>query len=455
MKLLIKKYSVALLITLILSGCEKFVDIQPKGQLIPTTVEDFRSLLDHVQFMNFTGSLGELAADDIYFNDAQYQSIGSPFERNTYVWNRNIYMPQDQAVDWNTPFSRIHTVNVILEGLLKTDTGTPLMRSTIEGEALFQRAIAHFEVANLYAKNYNPATADTDLGIPIRLASDVFVRSVRPSLAETYQQILDDLHTAIPLLPRKATVATRASQVAAYGMLARIYLDMSDYEQALENALAALAIQPDLMDYNELDPEGWPVFPELNVETVYFATVPNFGYSFNFTYRVAKSFYDSYTDSDLRKSLYFTIQTGSDGTTSENFSNTYSGSWNRFTGLATDELYLIAAETYARTGGYVQACRYLNTMLETRFETNTYVPFASSDETAIIKRVLLERRKQLVGRNRRWFDLKRVQHDPRFAVTLERTVLGTNYSLQPNDPRYVFPIPQSVINVTGMKQNER
>ncbi|MBE8719817.1 RagB/SusD family nutrient uptake outer membrane protein [Sphingobacterium pedocola] len=455
MKLMIKKYSAALLITLMLSGCEKFVDIQPKGQLIPTTVEDFRGLLDNVQFMNFTGSLGELAADDMYYNDAQYQNIGSPFERNTYIWNQNIYMPQDQAVDWNTPFSRIHTVNVILEGLPKTDTGTPSMRNTIEGEALFQRAIAHFEVVNLYAKNYNPATADTDLGIPIRLASDVFVRSVRPSLAETYTQILADLHTAIPLLPRKAIVATRGSQAAAYGMLARIHLDRSDYALALENALAALAIQPDLMDYNELDPDGWPVFPELNVETVYFATVPNFGYSFNFSYRIGKAFYDSYADNDLRKSLYFTVQPGSDGTLIENFSNTYSGSWNRFTGLATDELYLIAAETYARTGEYTQACAYLNDMLATRFETGTYVPFASSDETTIIKRVLLERRKQLVGRNRRWFDLKRVQHDPRFAVTLQRTVLGTNYTLPPNDPRYIFPIPHSVINATGMEQNER
>ena len=34
--------------------------------------------------------------------------------------------------------------------------------------------------------------------------------------------------------------------------------------------------------------------------------------------------------------------------------------------------------------------------------------------------------------------------------------MGTEtYMLTPNDPNYVYPIPQDEINRTGMKQNER
>src|SRR5690606_14780458 len=231
-KTLYKKLLTGLIAISLLTACEKYVDIEPKGQLIPSSTDDFRMLLDAVQFMNFTGSLGELAADDIYFNDLNFESsLSSPFEQNTYRWNSTIYMPTDQAVDWNLPYERIYRTNIILEGLNNANTGTAAVRSALEGEALFHRANAHYEVVALYAKSYNPATASTELGIPLRLASDVFVVSGRPTLEETYAQILDDLGRAVELLPARASVATRASKEAAYALLARIYLDMGQYER--------------------------------------------------------------------------------------------------------------------------------------------------------------------------------------------------------------------------------
>src|SRR5687767_4212079 len=149
------KSSIIFLLSLVFTACEKFVDIEPKGQLIPSTLKDFRMLLDQVQKMNFTGSIGELASDNMYYNDLDFQGLSNTFEKNVYTWNKDIYLPSDQATDWNVPYERIYTTNVILEGVESINTGNEVEKNTIKGEALFHRGLALYEVASLYAGAYN------------------------------------------------------------------------------------------------------------------------------------------------------------------------------------------------------------------------------------------------------------------------------------------------------------
>jgi len=68
---------------------------------------------------------------------------------------------------------------------------------------------------------------------------------------------------------------------------------------------------------------------------------------------------------------------------------------------------------------------------------------------------LKERRKELLFRGLRWTDLRRLNLDPRFAVTLARNVSGQIYSLPPEDPRYAWPIPDDEIQASGIPQNPR
>jgi hypothetical protein len=102
--------------------------------------------------------------------------------------------------------------------------------------------------------------------------------------------------------------------------------------------------------------------------------------------------------------------------------------------------------------------KYLNDLLRTRWAKNSdgttkYVDQTASDETDALKKIFSERRKQLILRNLRWSDLRRLNLDPRFAVTLTRTIGGTTYTLEPNSFKYTFPIPQDIIQQTGMAQN--
>lgn len=74
----------------------------------------------------------------------------------------------------------------------------------------------------------------------------------------------------------------------------------------------------------------------------------------------------------------------------------------------------------------------------------------------LLHKIILERRKELVFRGLRWTDLRRLNKETEFAITLRRTVKGMEYVLPPNDPRYTQQIPFSVISFNkDMPQNIR
>ncbi len=95
----------------------------------------------------------------------------------------------------------------------------------------------------------------------------------------------------------------------------------------------------------------------------------------------------------------------------------------------------------------------LNTLLQNRWRTGTFVPFTASNADDALMQILTERRKELVLRGIRWQDLRRLNKEDRFKITITRTIAGNTYSIEPNSYKYTFPIPDDVIQLSGMKQN--
>ena len=83
----------------------------------------------------------------------------------------------------------------------------------------------------------------------------------RATVQSVYDQIKADLDEAALNLPEKPVLnAFRASKPVGYGMLARMYLYMGNYEKALENAKIALEHNSTLLNilpYKVTDPEKW------------------------------------------------------------------------------------------------------------------------------------------------------------------------------------------------------
>jgi hypothetical protein len=440
-------------------ACKKdFLDVRPnKGLLVPAALSDLRVLLDNTDVFNIRPNLTQLADGDYYTNDAGYRSYDLDMERNSYTWSKDIFAGIN-AGEWNTPYKQIFYTNVVLEafGKLPQAEASSADGRTIKGTALFYRAFALYNLVSEFALPYDPATAATAPGVPVRLDPDVTQKVGRGTVAGTYAQILADLAAARQSLPLTSTYKTRPTVAVLQALQARIALSMEDYSAAARYADSALVTNHTLLDYNTLSPTASRPFPRAlpngNDEVSFYSGL--LPYTFDGTSAptyVDPLLYQSYNEHDLRKTIFFRLATPGN----YKFKGNYNGSVTLFGGLANDELYLIRAECRARAGDADGAMADLNTLLVTRWATGTFIPYQAANADDALVKVLQERRKELVGRNLRWSDLRRLNKDPRFRVTLNRTVNGVVYTLEPGNPRYVYPIPDQEIRLGGLEQNQR
>ncbi|QEC67923.1 RagB/SusD family nutrient uptake outer membrane protein [Panacibacter ginsenosidivorans] len=450
-----------LLAALFFAACKKssFLDKRPDQSLVvPQTLTDMQALLDNDRVMNGAGgfgvvpALGEMGTTDYFLEEQDLNGFIPPMERNAYTWQKTIYNGET-VPDWNLPYAAVFYANNALEGIEKIERTNANAQAwdNVKGSALFYRAYMFYQLAQVFAAVYDSSTAATDKGIPLRLKADINETISRSTVQQTYDRIIEDLNEALPLLPSLPLYATRPSKAAVYALLSKVYLNVYDYAKANENATNCLQLQDELMDYNEVDTTVTFPFQPLNSETIFFeAAIPHLSVT-PFVAGIDTALYNSYTADDLRKKLFFTQKESGVIT----FMGSY-GLYDLFNGIATDEIMLIQAECLARMNKTTEALNVLNNLLVTRFRTGTYVPYEASNAEEALDITLTERRKELIMRGTRWTDLRRLNEDPLTTTILQRTVQGTTYTLPPNDPRYVYPIPDDVIGYNpGMFQNPR
>jgi hypothetical protein len=87
-----------------------------------------------------------------------------------------------------------------------------------------------------------------------------------------------------------------------------------------------------------------------------------------------------------------------------------------------------------------------------RWKNGTFVPFKAGNQQEALKIILKARRKELLFRMLRFTDIKRLNKEGANIIQ-KRIIKGQTYILKPDDPYYALPIPEKVIQYTGMKQN--
>src|SRR5206468_5108198 len=108
-----------------------------------------------------------------------------------------------------------------------------------------------------------------DFGMALRLTSDFNLSSTRATLEKTYDRILNDLKTAVTLLPDLPKHVFRPSKSATYALLARTYLSMRNYDSCYKYADLALKIKNDLVDYNQISQTSSLPFIRFNQEVIF------------------------------------------------------------------------------------------------------------------------------------------------------------------------------------------
>ncbi len=436
---------------LCLQSCNKFLETKPDTKLaIPDSFEDCQALLDGYGTVNMSYPyVGELCTNDFSLTSEYWAGLEVYEDRMLYIWDDQVTPPQSQ---WAGPYQTVYIANQVLSILETLPEGA--RRQQMEGAAYFYRAYALSALAELFAPI--PLKDGSNAGVmalPYRTSPNIEEKVERVPLGEYFALLLTDLDNAGELLPRSAGLPSRPNSTAAAALLSRIYLYLQDYEKALAYANTALDQQNTLMDYNTLPMYEESPFKQFNPEVIFQAISAG---SFTFYYTIWKAspqLYNSYADHDLRKQLYY-MDNGDD---TFSFKGNYDGELNQssFSGLAVDELMLNKAECLVRLNQLDKAKETINLLGVKRYKKDAYQPVVTNDAALLLEIILQERRKELVMRQRRWADLKRLNLDPATAVPLKRTIAGKEYQLQPGASFYTMLIPREVINNSSLTQTIR
>ena len=451
------------LITALLMGlsCSKNdLEVKPDQHLmVPTTLEDLQALLNNGNIMNLGPGVHIISDDDFeVFTPAAHASFGSTAERNAYLWKQDLYESSTYMPDWDHAYKLIFYTNVVLKGLDKIERvqKNSVQYDNIKGSALFFRGMAFYQLATQFADAYETGTAATKLGIPLKLTVDLDEKLTRGTLQQTFDRITDDVGQAALLLANnEEALPLKPSKLAANALLARIFLYMGNYGKALKYADACLAIRSSLIDYNSLSKTSTrPISTQLamSTEVIFWQLMHDYLFPLRTTTSISTEVINSYNSNDLRKDIFLRNRNNGIYT----FKGNYSGDSFIFTGMAIDEVYLIRAECKARSGDIDGAMDDLHLLMTHRWDNRVLLPrFTAANETEALVKVLAERRKELITRGTRWSDLKRLNLDGRFAVTLRRRLDNVDYQLPPKDKRYAFPIPMVEIEAHNLQQNDR
>lgn len=434
--------------SLLTVACDKFLDEKPRKSLVvPEKIEQLQSLLRKENESLQDPKYGEISTDDFYWNQADLNSKEEEII-NCYKWKAENMFGATSVIDWYYHYRFIYFTNTVLEQLPKIrPTTTELSEwNKAKGEALFYRGKFLYDMAIIWASAYNTPKRERELGMPIRLNTNFNERSYRSSLEDTYTQIIKDVEESISYLPENAEHVTRPSKLAARAMAARIYLSMGKYDKALVYAEEVLKVKPELIDFNMLSKTAAYPISIFNKEVLLHAT---FQMNMNNVF-LNPDLQNSYTENDLRKVLFFKFQDNG----KVNFKGSYTGKSTVFSGLAVDEMYLIAAECRLRADGLEKAKNYMEYLVKNRYLSGASPSLTSFSKEQLLDLILLERRKELVFRGLRWGDVKRLNHEGR-NIRLERYAEGNSAYLLPNDPRFNLPIPESLLSLSDIVQNER
>lgn len=234
-------YSVASVLAL--TGCKDFLNQEPKlTQSTEITLSSYDGLNKSV-----AGAYGPLASSSWYGasyvlssdmrsgNGSRNEKAESGRYTQSYEWN---YTDDNGGGIWSTAYYVISAANNVinsLEGKTSTEVSEQDINN-LKAEALFIRALAHFDLVKIYSQPY---TYKKDgLGVPYVKVTDPNGKPARESVENTYKMIVEDLLEAEKAIDSKYVrdgfVDSKASVsiYAIQALLSRVYLYMGDWNNS-------------------------------------------------------------------------------------------------------------------------------------------------------------------------------------------------------------------------------
>ncbi len=425
--------------------------------------------------------------------------VNRKLNEGMYFWRDYDQEDLDTPLNyWNDCYRGIALANHVLEALKKFTNKTARIKS-LYGEALLLRAYLHFMLVNIWAKPYNPATADVDLGIPYlsKPEKNAFPKYDRGTVRQVYEKIENDLLLGIGLVDDKYYKHPRYhfNKEAAYALASRFFLYKGDWDKTIAYSTYVLGNNPashlrDWREYNDrflFTDDGISAaytFPEEKGNLLIASVESRVGRhyideQYGLNAKLLKDLLEKFgpanerfiypTRKNSRNGTAIYIKKFKDYSINEEAGNNPRGIFMNNNLFTTEEVLLNRAEAYAMKKKYFEASVDLSVFISTiawwklsqnqlmnLFPNgkNIYTPFEplSTYQGSMVQAVSELRRRAFIHEGLRWFDIRR------FHVLVSRNKKGESFSpdktLQKFDVRQVMQIPSQAIKA-GIEPNPR
>ena len=458
-----------------LSSCEKFIEKTPYNAVETSeafkTEEDFtnaiRGVYSGVRRGGYWGDGDNsfVSTPDVLTDNLIITQSGRKSQQSMYQWE--ISSTDTWYYLWQDAYKVISRSNAILENINVLTDGS--FKDNVKGQALALRAMSHFDLLRLFSKAPKLASKD-DMGIPYITSTDATQTPSRPSVADSYSKVLEDLIAAEGLIASD-NGAGMLNKAGVNSILVRFHLTNENWNEAIEAGKKVEAEGIRISSFSAF-PDVWKdntnqgvIFRIIISETDRISIGTQYSQSsaegIKSEYVVDYDFYSKYSDTDVRKSSYFV--------TSEFSGNSYNhiakylgrdtGSKNVVDAkvIRMAEVLLSMSEAFFNIGDENNAKKYLDML---RVERYSDFSATTNSGSMLFDEILLERRKELAFEGMRFFDIKRLN------MSIVRSDYGDfadgsgtpvpNFAKTLNAGSYKFElfIPQDELNANpNMKQN--
>lgn len=132
---MMKRYSVLLLALFALSGCQKFLDVKPKGRAIPKYIKDYEELSSNPSYATNSNALLERLSDNIYLTDVRIAGSLTQNTTKAYQWMPQLFINTETDGGWDPMYNNIYNANIIIEDVEQLTDGTEQQRKEVLGDA--------------------------------------------------------------------------------------------------------------------------------------------------------------------------------------------------------------------------------------------------------------------------------------------------------------------------------
>lgn len=456
---------------MLLSACSDFTDVQPKGTNLLSTTSELEMLLNAEYSIRVIDE--KTASGDIIYsfsNIATTLSLPNK-SRNTILmtWDEANQDKMAELTSSDSEYSDLYGyIGRISNAILsKVDDakGDEILKRQLKCEALVMRAYFHWLLINKFAKAYNPASAANDPGLIYMTETMDITQAHSPvTVQQFYENILSDVDQAIELdgLPEAAVNRMRMNKACAYAVKALALQSMQQWSEAETVAKQALATDGEIDNYNNMLTQiitgnvSGGKYPSLLRTRLKCAEDLFYTHDLQFfeaiTFEGAARFEKGHVCHEKLandRMMYDYTDGMGNSTLGIDFTFTYDleSGWNQ-AGIKTTYLYLLVAEAQIHAKQYDEAMKTLDKIRVNRIDPDIYQPLEGTvnTEADAIFRLKQTAHGEGIYSCYNFINRKRWNQVSGWEETLSKDLGVATFSIAPDSPFWIFPIPQNAIN---------